>query len=200
MQIINNAFRHIALLILLGILSSPELHAQTFRSDLPLLVKLVLFQESSGTRMYQMNEDALDTFLQLEFQADTLEQSGFDDFIFLGINPVYKNPNRVSLEEGPFLPSNCGIYVVAIHRNGKVVYRLKGFANNDFSAFRKSLAVLGYEKVNSPKEFSRNYSVSGVDLKCLYSSSSKYTTDVKSFPCLRDCGDFSPPYGSNKSK
>jgi len=79
-----------------------EVHCQVTGDEMQFLIKLTLYQESSGTKYYKSNEESLIKFMRLEFDIDTLEASGFDDFIFFTINPIYKNPDMFTLTRASF--------------------------------------------------------------------------------------------------
>jgi hypothetical protein len=127
--------------------------------------------------------------MQFEFTVDTLEQKGFDDFIFVSIVPKNKKSDEETFSEGPFLVTNCRGYIVAVHRGGRSIYRLGGFAKNDFASFVQSLKLNGYKNVNSRGSFIRHYEVDGIDLGCLFSATKSLSIDKTKYPCLIRCGE-----------
>ena len=159
------------------------------QEEVSFIIKLTLFQESSGTKHYVANSKTLSDFMSLEFSIDTLEQKGFTDYIFFSINPKFKNPDNVTFEEGPFLVDNCEQYVVAMHTRGRTVYRLQGFAHNDFPSLLFSLKEGGYDDIGSLRKFVRNYYIDGIDLECLFRGFKSFNFDKNTYPCLLDCGD-----------
>lgn len=179
----------IILVIIIVFFKSEFVYCQISNDEISFLVKLTLYQEASGTKHYKSNEESLDKFMQLQFEVDTLEEEGFDDFIFLTINPIYQNPYNISIEEGPFLASNCKEYILAVHKGGRILYRLKGFAKNDFSSFLQTLQNSGYKKINSHRSFAKTYSVKGLDLGCLFLAYRNYEFDSDKHPCLKHCGE-----------
>jgi hypothetical protein len=155
------------------------------QEEIQFIIKITMFQESSGTKYYRATEESFGNFMKLHFKIDTIQAFDFFDFIFLKIDPKFANPENISIEEGPFFL--CDEYIVALPINWKYTFRLKGFAENDFISFLNALRDLNYSNLNSRKQFVRNYSVEGLDLNCLYKSLGKFIIDRDKHPCLRNC-------------
>jgi hypothetical protein len=178
----------IILCLLIGLFNISRAQ-QPREKEVEFLIKTSLFAEAGGTKNYVANQAAFENFLKLDFRIDTIEQVGFEDFVFLSVDPVYKNPQNVSLEEGPILLDNCDRFVVGIHRKGRTIYKLKGFRNSDFPNFISALKNLNYPNVSSYKKFKSHYSVQGLDLGCLYKAFKNYSSDKGKYPCLKNCSD-----------
>jgi hypothetical protein len=162
--------------------------AQIMKAELNLLVKLSIFQESTGTRGYVVTSDYLQDFLQLEFKIDTLTYSGFEGFVFVSVLPDPIDTKNIDVEKLQIIPNNCQEYILAIDKSVKKVYRLKGFFINDFPSFLMTLTKRHYSDVNSYKAFVENYSIEKLDLGCLYQAFKSYSIDRVKYPCLRACG------------
>jgi hypothetical protein len=129
----------------------------------------------------------LDDFLELEFKMDTLNTVGFENFIFLSINPNPENPRNISLERIQVIPNSCKEFIVAIDKKSKSLYRLKGFVYNDFLVFMDFLKALGYLFLSSSRKFIKNYQVSQLDLEYLYSAFKPNRLRMSRYSCLRNC-------------
>lgn len=159
------------------------------QQEIDFLIKVVLYQEAGGTLNYTSDYYLLGDFLKLNFNIDTLEEEGLSDFLFLEINPRYENPHNINFSDGPFLLDNCTELIVAVHKRGRSIYKLKGFRNNDFQNFIRALKFLNYPYVNSKKQFVKNYFVEKLDLKCLYKVFSTYSIEKGKYKCLNNCSD-----------
>lgn len=157
------------------------------KSEVSFLMKLTLFQSSYGNQKYVASQQNLQKFLKLEFQMDTLGATGFDDYIFVSINPRYQNPDSLEFDDGPFLLTDCDRYVVALHKRDRSLFRLKGFIQNDFPLFIGALKSLGYKNCNSVRHFVSNYSVASLDLRCLFNAFNNLSVDSHKYPCLSNC-------------
>jgi hypothetical protein len=157
------------------------------RDELDFLIKLTLFQNAGGTKNYSANYILLGDFLKLHFKMDTLSSTGFDDFLFIRIDPEFENPQNIDFKDGPILICNCKEFVVAI--NGRTVYKLKGFNENDFPAFLSTLKYFKYPNVSSIGKSTQNYSVTGLDLICLYRATMSHSIDKSKYPCLKTCAE-----------
>jgi len=177
------------ILIIVLFLYQDFIYAQTRKEEVDFLVKLTLFQEASGTKGYISNYKALGDFLKLEYKMDTLKSEGFDDFIFISVNPIFSNPKNISFEDGPFLIDNCKEFIIALNIRGRTIYKMKGFIHNDFSSFFTTLKYFNYPNLNSSKHFIKNYSVERLDLGCLYNAYANYSIDKNKYPCLLTCSE-----------
>lgn len=153
------------------------------------LIKMTLFYEASGNKDYKINNESFNIFLQYIFQMEEIKQNSFTDFVFIKINPAYKVPDNISVINGPFLAGNCDEYLVAVSKNGKTIYRLKGFSDNDFLSFYNNLVYLKYKKIKSSKSMHKNYYVKGLDLECLYQSQISRKKNLNTSKCLAPCSN-----------
>jgi hypothetical protein len=82
-------------------------------------------------------------------------------------------------------------YVLCVNTISGRSYRLQGFYGNDFFSLLEDVKE-EYQKSNgkrlSTKSFLKNYSVEGIDFKCIYKG--LRSGDVKDYPCLKSCSDF----------
>lgn len=181
-------FHKAFLLFFLPLMVSESFCQSTLPNKYDLSIKLVLFQEATGTKNYVRNDAALPEFVKFDVAMDTLDQSGFSDFVFIRLT-LSAIPKDVLEKTGLFLVTNCDGYIVAIDRDGFDVFRLRGFRHNDFSSFYKSMTLKQYDRINNKTSFNRNYSVEGLDLKCLFSMANDIRSAKKTHPCLNTCGE-----------
>jgi hypothetical protein len=175
-------------IILCLLLESSVIMAQkNKRDELDFLIKLTLFQNASGTKNYSPNYILLCDFLKLNFKMDTLESKGFDDFLFIRISSEFENPQNIDFKDGPILIANCKEFIVAI--NGRTVYRLKGFNENDFPVFLSTLKYFKYSNLSSMGRSTKYYSVTNLDLVCLYRAAMSFSIDKFKYPCLSTCAE-----------
>jgi hypothetical protein len=160
----------------------------TSRSEVETLIKICLFQEAVRTESFSLNQSTLTDFMTLKYSMDTLKSEGFPDFSFMRIDPNFEDSENLFSSNRQFVVGNCDEYAVVIHREGRVVYRLKGFQQNDFKAFLNDLRTLGYPEITA-RTLNSDYAVDGLDLKCLYNSTRSTTPDKEKYPCLKGCAD-----------
>lgn len=166
-----------------------SLQGQIKKEELPLLVNLSIFQEVLWPSGYELNQQNLNNFLDLNFKIDTLNSRGIQGFLFLSISPVFGNPKNIPLDSIPIVPENCEEYIIAINKKTKKVFKLKGFRMNEFSYFLDLLNELNYSHLSSSKNFYRYYYVENIDLECLYKASRNRKKYASKFPCLSSCSE-----------
>lgn len=143
-------------------------------------------------------------------KLDTLKKSGNYDLInsvsapkfeFYAINLSFDGKKNLDyVKKMTNKEDNClGVfsgtydkYVLAIDRKKGRSYRIVGFNGNDFLGFLSDYLEY-YNEHNDKKltssSFFKNYSVEGIDFKCLYNGLHSDGIDRKKYPCLQRVND-----------
>lgn len=140
----------------------------------------------------------------INLKLDTLNSKGFpSDYLFLSVVPLkdnkvindsaltYNRTNHLSYLSIPI--NNCEGYILCINKSSGRSFRIQGFYGNDFLTLLQEVkeeSMKSREKKLSTKSFLHNYSVEGLDFKCIYKGLRSGEKDTKKFPCLKNCSDF----------
>lgn len=167
--------KKIAVLLVLSFIISSGIHAQyKTQAEKEFLIKLELYKNTEASRSAVYNRATLDKFLLLHFSFDTLAFEGFDYiFSFLKIASE-KNKFQVNARDSvPMLSFLCNEYVIAINKIDGSIYKLKGFAVNDFNELMNFMKSQRYSNLQTRRKFVAHYKIEGVDLNCLYKAYEK---------------------------
>lgn len=171
---------------ILALMFSQFLSSQSEKSDeeYRILAMLSLLSEGLNTNEVKLTQETIIKFLDENVGVSIINQNSFSDFVFISIDP--KQKRKYSDDKTmPIIWSNkdCQEYILAIHKWGLYTFKLKGYQINDFYSFLNFMYKNDYENINSPKAFSKNYQVEGLDFKCLYKSL-RSKKDSKKYQCL----------------
>ncbi len=207
----NRTNKKIIIIIIFFVCSCRVLSQQT--TDGNFLFKIWFFIEKVNTKsreavQYPIKDSSLFSFFNknINLKTDTLKSKGFSkNYIFLSVMVLKDNKiindsaisfSKTSLLEYLSIPVNdCDGYLLCINTSTGTSYRLKGFLGNDFLILLKDVkgefnnkAYNQEQKLTlSTKVFLKNYSVDGLDFKCIYQGLISGETDSKKYPCLTSC-------------
>lgn len=182
------------------------------RTDAISIFKMQLFlDKNNGFSNCTKSDSLYFAFTQnVTLKLDTLKKSGNYDLIQSVFAPKFefyaitlsldKKENLNYVKKMTNKEDNClGVfsgtydkYILAINQKNGRSYRIIGFNGNDFLGFLSDYLEF-YNEHNDKKItkslFLKNYSVEGIDFKCLYNGLHFDEIDRKKHPCLQRVND-----------
>ena len=146
-----------------------------------LLIKLVLLSEGLQAEGIDINKAMLQ-LSKIQLSYEIIDSHGFDNLIFLAVVPTFSPSHEL-----PILGSNCSHFIIGIHRNGGLVYKIKGFAFNE----PEVLFVDWKREIIPRRKFLKEHWIQEIDLECMYDAWKKNSFDSQKYPCLEYCLEMS---------
>ncbi|MFZ4771038.1 MAG: hypothetical protein ACOYLO_12725 [Ferruginibacter sp.] len=124
----------------------------------------------------QTTESNLIHFLKEDIQVEFIKSAGFSsNIVFVKVDSLNQQLRNIRLSDG-----DCLIpYIIAVEKSGNKFYRISGFLQSDLL----SLLNIGYNN----KHIS-NYSIAGIDIKCMYEGLNQKHINYEKYSCLKFCG------------
>lgn len=178
--------KHFIILMLTGMqyFYGISLFAQRFDTTTVILRAKIPIMEYASFE----TSDQTFAFLQEPTPFRVLSFSGFSDYWFFFAITIEWEPqknNHFYLHKTDF--------TFAFHKKSKILYKIKGFSNNDTIKFFEALYGAGgiditkanHKYLTSKKLFSRSFFIEGVDMKCLFLQQKYWLKQRKKMAKLR---------------